>query len=137
MTIDLEPIPWQRPKTRVVKGWVQHYSPQKTQKYEKSVAEIYKQKSGGAYWEKNEPISVSLWFGLPIPKSASKAKADAMFKGDIKHTKRPDLDNLTKAVLDGLNGVAWADDSQIMHINARKYYTTVPNIWVHIIDEIN
>lgn len=33
---------------------------------------------------------------------------------------RRDLDNLIKLVLDGLNGVAWLDDSQVNEIKARK-----------------
>lgn len=35
-----------------------------------------------------------------------------------KDRRRVDLDNLIKAVMDGLTGVAWADDSQICHIVA-------------------
>lgn len=31
-----------------------------------------------------------------------------------------DLDNLIKSVLDGLNGVAWKDDSQVIVITAAK-----------------
>lgn len=37
-----------------------------------------------------------------------------------------DTDNLVKAVLDGLNGVAWKDDSQVSYIRARR--STVPKL---------
>ena len=36
--------------------------------------------------------------------------------------KRPDLDNLVKAVVDGLNGVAFKDDAQIVNLQAEKLY---------------
>ena len=38
------------------------------------------------------------------------------------HTKKPDLDNLVKSVLDGLNGILWEDDKQVAEIRARKFY---------------
>lgn len=33
---------------------------------------------------------------------------------------RGDLDNYVKTLMDGLNGVAWADDKQVHHIEATK-----------------
>lgn len=36
----------------------------------------------------------------------------------------PDIDNLTKTILDAMNGVGWRDDSQVMEINAKKIYTS-------------
>ena len=36
--------------------------------------------------------------------------------------KRPDIDNLVKSVVDGLNGVAFNDDAQIVHMHAKKMY---------------
>lgn len=36
------------------------------------------------------------------------------------HTQRPDIDNCVKAVSDGLNRIAWADDSQVAEIVATK-----------------
>ena len=33
---------------------------------------------------------------------------------------KPDIDNVTKLVMDALNGVAYADDSQVTHIVAGK-----------------
>ena len=38
-------------------------------------------------------------------------------------TKRKDLDNLIKFVLDSLNGQAYFDDSQVVAIHAYKFYT--------------
>lgn len=35
---------------------------------------------------------------------------------------RRDIDNMLKLVLDGLNGLAWPDDSQVTRVSARKSY---------------
>lgn len=37
------------------------------------------------------------------------------------HAKRPDVDNLVKAVLDGLNGLAWLDDGQVAVLRSTKW----------------
>jgi Holliday junction resolvase RusA-like endonuclease len=36
-------------------------------------------------------------------------------------TTRPDADNLAKAVFDALNGILWADDSQIVNSTVSKF----------------
>lgn len=59
---------------------------------------------------------------MPIPKSYSKAKRIMICEGRLHHTKTPDLDNLLKLVLDGLNGVAYIDDKQIIELTASKFY---------------
>lgn len=43
-------------------------------------------------------------------------------------TVRPDLDNLTKAILDSLNGIYWVDDSQIVELECKKLYGHRPAI---------
>ena len=35
---------------------------------------------------------------------------------------RRDIDNCVKTVMDGLNGVAWEDDAQVVHLEAHKFY---------------
>ena len=61
------------------------------------------------------PVGIELHFGLPKPKSAPKRKR-------VWPDKRPDLDKLTRAVLDALTYVVFADDSQVIEIQASKDY---------------
>lgn len=61
------------------------------------------------------PLQVQLHFWLPRPKSLAKTV--------IHPAKRPDIDKLARAVLDGLTaGGAWKDDAQVVQLAARKDY---------------
>lgn len=61
------------------------------------------------------PVAVKLWFRLPRPKSAPRSV--------IWPAKRPDLDKLCRAVLDGLtDGGAFADDGQVVALDAMKMF---------------
>lgn len=40
----------------------------------------------------------------------------------LPHTQKPDVDNIGKAICDGLNRVAFADDSQISRLDLRKQW---------------
>ena len=133
--VDIDPQPWQRPKTRVVNGFVKHYSPVKTKKYENQIADAYMQIKDAPFFEKDQALRVSIHFDMPVPKSVSERKRNLMCTGVIEHTKRPDVDNMGKAVLDALNGIAWADDAQITALNLRKRYATHGLIWVHIVED--
>ena len=67
-----------------------------------------------------------------IPKSTSKKKAVLMLIGSVRHTKKPDIDNLCKSILDGLNKVAFKDDSQIVCLVANKFYSDTPRVEITI-----
>lgn len=47
--------------------------------------------------------------------------------------KRPDLDNITKAILDGLNGHAFRDDAQVVKLEAVKIYGSPARTLVQIV----
>jgi Holliday junction resolvase RusA-like endonuclease len=47
-------------------------------------------------------------------------------------TKRPDLDNVLKTILDGLNGLAYHDDALVTELASRKVWGTAPRIIVEI-----
>jgi len=72
------------------------------------------------------PLEINIIYFLPIPKSSSKKKRAAMLNGDIKHVKRPDIDNYIKFSLDVLNDLAYVDDSQIYSLKAQKIYAEKP-----------
>lgn len=44
------------------------------------------------------------------------------------HSSKPDVDNLTKPILDALNGVVWEDDGQVAHLTVGKYYCPVKEV---------
>ena len=81
---------------------------------------------------KGQPIEVSMEFFMPIPKSMSKKLRQQAQEGVLFHTKKPDLDNLEKWVLDCLNGIAWGDDSSVVWIRSRKIYADNPRTAVII-----
>ena len=83
------------------------------------------------------PIILNVKFLMPIPLSQSKKKIQLMAAGEIKHTKKPDLDNLIKFTKDCLNGVVWKDDAQVFSIIAEKRYDPNPKTIISIFtDEI-
>lgn len=67
-----------------------------------------------------------------IPKSASKKKRAAMIMGEIRPTKKPDMDNVVKIIADSLNQVAYRDDTQIVDCQCRKFYSDNPRVEVMI-----
>lgn len=76
------------------------------------------------------PLGLTLQVGVQIPKSFGKTKARLAELGEVGPTKKPDLDNIIKGICDGMNGVAYVDDSQIIEMNVRKVYTQTPGVQV-------
>ncbi len=81
--------------------------------YKSKIAEQYC-KQGGLFFGAM-PLSVTIDVQRALPKSLWD-KARALFD-----TGKPDCDNIAKAVLDALNGVAFDDDSQVVTLVVRKY----------------
>lgn len=55
-----------------------------------------------------------------------------MEAGTVRPSRKPDVDNVLKAVLDALNGVAYKDDSRVVHVAASKFYSNDPKIVIRI-----
>ena len=81
------------------------------------------------------PLSVTVRFYRDIQKSDSKKKKMAKEAGDIRPTKKPDVDNYVKSLLDALNKVLWADDNQIIDLHASKFYSAYPRIEIQVRQE--
>lgn len=111
------------------------YTPKKTSNYESIVALHAKQ---AMKWRAHidSACVLNLVFHMPIPKSWSQKKRAQAIGGEIRHTSKPDLDNLIKAIKDGLNGIVWVDDAQVVRVVAEKKYSETPRVECCVSDEI-
>ena len=67
----------------------------------------------------SEAVSVALVIMVVPPASASKARRARLLAG-LEAIRGPfDIDNIAKAVLDGMNAIAYADDRQVVRLSAR------------------
>lgn len=73
------------------------------------------------------PLGLEFIAGMPIPASTPKNAREAMLRGEIAHTKKPDLDNLGKQLLDAMTRAKfWHDDKQVVSLRCAKRYAAVP-----------
>ena len=77
-------------------------------------------------------VKVSITAYFEIPKSTSKKKEAEMLAENISPTKKPDIDNIIKIVLDAMNKFAFKDDTQVTKIKVEKKYAETPKIYIKI-----
>lgn len=104
------------------------YTPDKTLNYEALVKQIYTYEAKGPIHE--GPLKIHIHAYYEIPKSTSNKKQEAMLRGEILPTKKPDFDNIAKIICDALNKIAYHDDSQIVIASFQKKYSRVPRVEV-------
>ena len=133
ITVDGVPVAKGRAKATTVNGYVRHYTPPKTRNYENWVRMCGVQamaRDGRSTTD--DALHVEILVYVPIPKSWSKKRKGLALEWKIHPTPSPDLSNYVKAVEDGLNGIVWGDDSQIVNLSARKVYGDHPKMVVTV-----
>ncbi len=115
------------------RGYVQVRTPVETANYENLIILEYDR----VYHDREiipakTMISMEIDAYYSIPGSTSKKSRDKMLSGEIRPTKKPDVDNVLKVVADALNKVAYHDDSQIVSACVNKYYSDKPRLEVTI-----
>lgn len=128
VVLGIKPKGQGRPRFSTRTGRV--FTPSSTREYIETVRDAVKE-----YWRDREPLSgavaVRVEAVFELPKSARKPRTH--------HTQKPDLDNITKAVLDALTPVKkgrgkdrkiiWpgvlADDALVVDLHARKDWSIV------------
>jgi len=116
--IDGQPIGKGRPRF----GNGRTYTPKRTRDYEARIAQAAQQEVRDSGWICSEaPVEMEVLAQFEIPKSWTKLKQRTAEQGNIMPA-RPDIDNVAKAALDALNGIVYADDSQVCKLDVRKRY---------------
>ena len=77
-------------------------------------------------------LEAFIYVTFPVPASYSKKRTEACLSDVEKHTKRPDLDNVIKAVIDGMDKIVFNNDSQITSIHSTKVYGEVAKVEVMV-----
>ena len=105
-----KPIGKARPRFgRTRSGKPVTYTPQQTKNYEQEIA----------------TTAQCAMTGKLLMEGPLKVEIKAFFfhkKKEGFHVSRPDLDNIIKAILDGLNGVVFNDDASVAVLAASKHY---------------
>ena len=82
--------------------------------------------------DKELPVRLKIFYGLPIPKSYTKKHKLLALNGKLLPTKKPDIDNLDKFILDCMNGIVFHDDAQVISLKSEKYYSDEPKTVIKI-----
>lgn len=145
--IPIEPKPQTRPKFSKFGA----YEDPKMKAWRKQCSELIEQIYDGPFYD--GPIKVDIVFYMKAPKNIAKRPSERS-KNRTKqlyskfvarllwHFKKPDIDNLVKAVFDSISnagynkidkkGIVWSDDNIVCDLRARKLYSPNPRIEIEI-----
>lgn len=150
-----EPVGKGRPKASTAGGFVRMYTPAKTADYEEEIRAQSLMSVGGvelfeavritkrqtkakdlakAYLAHGgvapiaSPCQLELSVVCAIPASYSKQKRAKCLSGEIAPTKKPDIDNVLKAVCDAFNGIVWTDDVLCTRVIVEKTFGETPHV---------
>jgi Holliday junction resolvase RusA-like endonuclease len=130
-TVYGEPIAKGRPRFSTRGKFPVAYTPEKTKAYEFEVGMMALAAMGGT-----KPLEGALeafiYVTFAVPASYSKKRLEACLSGLEKHIKKPDLDNVVKSVIDGMDKIVFDNDSQITSIHATKVYGEVEKVEVMV-----
>jgi Holliday junction resolvase RusA-like endonuclease len=113
--VDANPVGKQRARYVKRGNFVSTYTPEKTRTYEALIKDAAIE-AMGASEPLETPVSLYLYIRVPIPKSCTKKRLEA------------DSSNILKSVEDGMNGIVYKDDCQIINHHITKVYSTLPGV---------
>ena len=89
------------------------YDPKANKSEARAIREAWEEQVGE--WKSDGPIGVAIDVFRKLPNGRPKRVESES------DTFKPDVDNIAKAVLDALNGVAFEDDSQVVRLRCSKH----------------
>lgn len=118
-SVDALPVGQPRPRATTVNGAARMYEAKKSHPihdFKASCRVACRAAYGGAPLA--APLSVALVCVFPRTQQQLRLRSPP---GRMRHAKKPDIDNVIKAVQDALNGLLFVDDAQICVTSASKW----------------
>ena len=119
-----------RPRFSNYGKFVKAYTPADTASYENLIKLQFKISCGD--WFSELPLKMKITAIHGVIKSVSKKDKAKMLNGEIKPTKKPDIDNIVKVICDALNCIAYKDDTQVVELEIKKVYGELEKVVVEI-----
>ncbi len=134
-------IPWEvvpkgRPRFARIGGYVRTYTDKKTHAFEESVgviAQAAMQKQGFLRVGADEgSVAVQIRCFFEPPKRWPARRRKLLVTNRIPMTKKPDVDNAAKSILDGMNGIVYDDDALISSLLVEKWYAEKARVQIKV-----
>ena len=106
-------------------------TPTSTKDYENLIKQYFQIKYP-RYVPFENRVSVTIKAYFKVPKTTTKKDKALIEEGKLSPTKKPDIDNVVKIVLDALNKMAFKDDNQITKLQVEKFYGEEEKIYIKI-----
>lgn len=120
-----------RPRVTTRGGYAHAYTPAKTREFENLVS--WSAKRAMCQRPQVAPgcsLFVQITVSLIPPLSWSKKRRGEAFGAFC--SKKPDTDNVAKAILDAMNGIVYEDDAQVAGLVVQKFYAEKDEINIKI-----
>lgn len=121
-----------RPRVSTIGGHARMFTPKKTANYETLIAMAAQQAMQGRELIAG-PVLLEMKIFVAVAQSWSKKKTTEALQGLVMPTKKPDADNVLKAICDGINGIVFRDDVQVVNVSLSKRFSETPGVSVRIV----
>lgn len=129
IALDLEPMAQSRPRFARRGSGVIAYEKKEMRTWRVECSKLIEEAFGKKELIEG-PLKIDATFYIQPPKYiSSKAKLKKKSAAEeIFCSKKPDIDNYLKALLDSMTGIIFRDDGQVVECRARKLYSLKPRI---------
>lgn len=132
ITIPGTPVAQGRARATTIGGHAHMYDPAKSRDYKNYIRTIALQVKPEKLLEGALRLEIDIY--RDIPKSFSKKKRQQAIRGLLRPTTKPDASNYAKLAEDALTGIIWHDDSQIVELLVRKWYSENPQVLIEVME---